>query len=164
MKYKNWEFKTIKMFSLILLIVASSARSMAQEPFPSRPINVIVGATPGGSTDSGVRIVAGQVSNELGVSLVIINKPGGGGLVGSEFVRQSKPDGYTLFGASFGVVTIPILDPKCPYTINDFDPICLHDNQANVVVVKAESPFKTIREVFDFARKNPGKLSYGSAG
>lgn len=160
----NYGFKVVKVLSLVLILIIGPTLSLAQELFPSRPINVVVGWAPGGSTDIGVRIVSGQVSNELGVSLIILNKPGGGGLVGSEFVRQSKPDGYTLFGASIGFVTIPILDPKCPYKIDQFDPICLHDTQANVIAVRIESPFKTIKEVIDFAKKSPGKLSYGSAG
>jgi len=164
MRYKNWGFGVISVFPLAFMFIVWPALAMAQDTFPSRPINVVVGWAPGGSTDLGVRIVAGQVSNELGVSLIILNKPGGGGLVGSEFVRQSKPDGYTLFGASIGIITIPILDPKCPYTIDDFDPVCLHDTQINVVAVRNESPFKTIKEVIDFAKSNPGKLSYGSAG
>lgn len=163
-RYKYWRFKLLMTFTLSFLVMVSPALSIAQDSFPSKPINVVVGWAPGGSTDLGIRIVSGQVSNELGVSLVILNKPGAGGMVGSEFVRQSKPDGYTLFGASIGFVTIPILDPKCPYTINDFDSICLHDTQANVITVRNESPFKTIKEVIDFAKKNPGKLTYGSSG
>jgi len=124
----------------------------------------VVPAPPGGSTDLGVRIVAGQVSEELGVSVIVLNKAGGGGLVGMEFVRQSKPDGYTLCGPYISFVTLPILDPKCPYTIDDFDPVCRHVTQSNVVTVRNESPFKTMKEVVDFAKKNPGKLSYASSG
>ncbi len=164
MKWRNSCLKWVKILVVIILSIVWPTFSLAQDIFPSRPIHVVVGWAPGGSTDLGVRIVAGQVSNELGVSLIILNKPGGGGLVGSEFVRQSKPDGYTLFGASLGIVTIPILDPKAPYKITDFDPICLHDTQANVIAVRNESPFKSIKEVIDFAKKNPGKLSYGSSG
>lgn len=161
---RYWRVKLLRVFFLGLMIMVWSALSMAQGTFPSQPINVVVGFSPGGSTDLGVRIVADQVSKELGVSLVILNKPGAGGMVGSEFVRHSKPDGYTLFGASFPFLTIPILDAKSPYTIDDFDPICLHTTQVNVVVVRNESPFKTIKDVIDFAKKNPGKLSYGSSG
>lgn len=159
-----WRVKLLRVFFLGLMIMVWSALSMAQGTFPSQPINVVIGWAPGGSSDLGARIVADQVSNELGVSLVILNKPGAGGMVGTEFVRQSKPDGYTLGGASIGFLTIPILDPKCPYTIDDFGLICGYDTQANVVVVRSESSFKTIKEVIDFAKKNPGKLSYGSSG
>ncbi len=164
MKHKNLGFKVIKIFPLVFLFIVWSALSMAQDVFPSKSINVVVGWAPGCSTDLGVRIVAGQVSNELGVSLILLNKPGAGGMVGSELVRQSKPDGYTLFGASIGIITIPILDPKCPYIIDDFDPICLHDKQFNLIAVRSESPFKTIKEVIDFAKSKPGKLSYGFPG
>jgi tripartite-type tricarboxylate transporter receptor subunit TctC len=108
--------------------------------------------------------VADQVSKELGVSFIILNKPGAGGTVGLEFLRHSKPDGYTLAASFIGVVTIPILDPKCPFALDDFDPICLYDTQANSAAVRNESPFKTIKELIDFAKSNPGKLSYGSQG
>ncbi len=141
-----------------------SSFSMAQQAFPSQPINVVVAAAPGGSTDLGIRIVASQVSNELGGTVIVLNKPGGGAMVGTEFVRQAKSDGYTLLGPYIAFVTLPILDPKCPYTLNDFDPICRHVTQTNVVVVRNESPFKTIKDVIDFAKKTPGKLSYGSSG
>lgn len=163
-RYKYWRFKLLMIFTLGFLVMVSPALSMAQETFPSRPINVVVGWAPGGSTDLGARIVADQVSKELGVSLIVLNKPGGGGTVGLEFVRQAKPDGYTLAAGFIGLVTIPIVDPKCPFTIDDFDPICLYDTQANLAAVRKESPFKTIKEVIDFAKKNPGKLSYGSSG
>lgn len=162
--HRNCGFKVSKVLSLILAIIISSTLSMAEETFPSRPINVVVGFAPGGSTDLGIRIVANQLSKELGVSIVVLNKPGGGGLVGSEFVRQSKPDGYTLFGASLGFVTTPTVDPKCPYTVEDFDPVCLHDTQSTLISVRSESPFKTIQEVIDFAKKHPGKLNYGHSG
>lgn len=163
-RYKYWGSKLLMIFTIGFLVMVSPALSMAQETFPSRPINVVVGWAPGGSTDLGARIVADQVSKELGVSLIVLNKPGGGGTVGLEFVRQAKPDGYTLGAGFIGLATIPIVDPKCPFTYEDFDLICLYDTQANLAAVRKESPFKTIKEVIDFAKKNPEKLTYGSSG
>jgi len=136
----------------------------AQEIFPSRPITIVLPTNPGGSQDLSSRIVASQLENELGVSVVILNKPGGGQVVGAEYVRQLKPDGYTLLGMSTQLVTVTILDPKCPVKMDDFDPICLTAIQSNVVIASSKSPLKTIKEVIDFAKKNPGKLSYGSSG
>jgi tripartite-type tricarboxylate transporter receptor subunit TctC len=150
-------------FFLGLVIIVWSP-CMAQETFPSRPITIVLGSAPGGSLDLSGRIVAGQLENELGVSVIVLAKPGGGQVVAAEFVRQLKPDGHTLIEISSQFVGTTVLDPKCPVTMDDFDPIGLTATQSNVVVVGSKSPFKTINEVIDFAKKNPGKLSYGTAG
>ena len=151
-------------WSLCLFLLLLPSMSSSQTSYPSRPISMVIGWPPGGSTDISIRLLTAEASKDLGAAFVVLNKPGGGGMVGSETVRQSKPDGYTLLATTIGFMTIPLLDQKAPYTIDDFDAICLYATKGNVITVKADSAFKTIQDVLDYAKKNPGKLTYGSAG
>ncbi len=157
----NAFFRAALACCLLPLLLPAAATGQS---YPSRPVSMVIGWPPGGSTDISIRLLTAEAAKDLGAPFVVLNKPGGGGMVGSESVRQSKPDGYTILATTIGFLTIPILDPKSPYTIDDFDPICLYATKGNVVTVKTESPFKTLQDVIDFAKKNPGKLTYGSAG
>jgi tripartite-type tricarboxylate transporter receptor subunit TctC len=106
-----------------------------------------------------------KLGETLGQPAVVLNKAGSGGLVGAEFVAKSKPDGYNLLTLSLSHILRQAADPQMPVSVlKDFEPICRYVTQPLVVVVKGDSPYKTIEELVDFGRKHPSKLSFGSPG
>jgi len=133
--------------------------------FPTKPINLVVCFAAGGSTDIIVRAITDRMSEKMGVPVVLVNKPGSGGLIGGEFVAKSKPDGYNVLVLSLAHICRQVIDPKMPFdVVKDFEPICLYVGQPIFIIVNGDSKFKTIEDLIDFAKKNPGKLSLGSAG
>lgn len=142
-----------------------SAASMAQT-YPSKPIKLIIPFPAGGATDIVGRVVAQQLGVELGQTVVVDNRAGAAGVIGSESVARAAPDGYTILLSTSSTHTIgPILNPKIPYSpIKDFTPIMYLAASPQVVVVPLSSPAKTMPELIDYIKKNPGKLNFGSAG
>ena len=137
----------------------------AQTPYPTRPIECIIPFAPGGPTDTAIRLIQPQLSANLGVPLVLVNKAGGGGALGMDAVAKAKPDGYTLAATVRSTVTIlPATQPDVTYKLGDFAVVGAYALDSQVVLVKAGSPWKTLEELVDYAKKNPGKLSYGTAG
>lgn len=136
------------------------------QDYPNRPITWVVPFTPGGVTDTGARTVAKVLSEKLGQPVVVENKPGAGGIVGAEYVVNSKKDGYTFLYASNGsVVTYPFLFKKMSYNPQkDLIPVHGMANSPMLVMVRADSPYKTLADLIDFAKKNPEKLNYASVG
>ena len=136
------------------------------ETFPSKPVRMVVGWPAGGPADAIARMVTQGMSDALGQSVVIDNRAGAGGNIGSEATARAKPDGYTIMLATVASHGInPALYPKLNYDpIGDFAPIGLITTSPSTLVVPANSPFKTVRELIDAARAAPGKLNYGSAG
>lgn len=133
------------------------------EQFPNKPIRIISPQGPGSGNDIVSRIVQGPLSKTLGVPVVIENKPGGGSAIGSDYVVKSKPDGYTILsGSAASILIVPIIVKS--YKIEDLVPIGKVAWAAMVLSVRADSPFKTFEDLLDFAKKNPGKLTYASAG
>ncbi len=149
---------------LALGIAAAGVPSHAQEKFPSRPIEMIVGTPPGGGTDAVARRLAELVEPMLGQKIVITNKPGGSGMLGVAAVTQAKPDGYTLAGVWPGPITVSPHTQSAPYTPNDYSPIMLADIQPGVLCVKSDFPAGTARDLIELLRKNPGKFTYGTDG
>ena len=135
-------------------------------PYPSRPINLVVPFTPGGSVDLSGRLVAERLSRALGQPVVVDNRGGGGGTIGSTYVAKAAPDGYTLVVASQSThVVNPAMNPKLPYdAVKDFAPITIIGRLANVLVVNADLPIHTFDELVKYARANPNTLFYASAG
>jgi len=133
--------------------------------FPTKPVNLVVGFAAGGETDIVVRAMNEKLGEKLGQPAIVLNKVGSGGLVGAEFVAKSKPDGYNLLTLSLSHILRQAADPQMPVNVTkDFEPICRYVTQPLVVVVKGDSPYKTVEELIDFGRKNAGKLSFGSPG
>ena len=134
--------------------------------WPNQPIKIIVPFPAGGASDQIGRLAAKMLSDELKVPVVVENRAGANGSLGAVLVTKAAPDGYTLLVASIGVYAINAgLYSKLPYDpLKDFAPISVLVSTPNVMVVPANSPFKTGRELADFIKKNPGKLSYASAG
>lgn len=133
--------------------------------FPEKPIRLIVPFAPGGGTDMIARTLAAGISQELGQTVVVENKAGGGTVIGSDLVAKSPPDGYTLVIASFAHAVNPSLLPRMPFnTEKAFAPVSLIGKGPNVLLVRADSPYKTLADLMNAARANPGKLSYASQG
>ncbi len=137
----------------------------APSDYPNRPIEVVVHSSPGGIVDTSTRIVSDKLSEILGVSLLITNKPAGSGAAGIETIVKAKPDGYTILGgADTALILVPAINPEFPYRYTNLIPIAWCSYTPNVICVRGDSPFKTLQDLLDFARKNPGKLNFGSAG
>ena len=136
------------------------------QDFPSRPITWVVGFPPGGISDQGARMVAKTLSEKLGQTVIVENKPGAGGIVGAEYVAGAKPDGYTVLYASNGVMAANVsLYKKLSYDpLKSFTLIHGFGSSALVLTVPASSPFKTLKDLVEHAKQNPGKLTYASVG
>ncbi|PYM91831.1 MAG: hypothetical protein DME08_21705 [Candidatus Rokuibacteriota bacterium] len=149
----------------LVLMLALGTPAAAQPAYPARPIEVIIPFPPGGPADTAARIIQPKLSAALGVPLVLVNKSGGGGALAADYVSKSKPDGYTVFAATNAPVTIvAATQPDISYRPTDFAAIGTSMTDVSVFVGKAGSPWKTLEEFVEYVRKNPGKLSYGSAG
>lgn len=137
-----------------------------QDPkYPERPIKLVVGFVAGGPNDVMARITANQLATQLGQPIVVENKPGAGGVLGSDSVAKSAPDGYTLLFASAPFVMAPAVHSKIPFdTLKDFVPITKVAESPMVLLVPSDSRFQTVGELIDHARKNPGRVNYGSGG
>lgn len=138
----------------------------ADDKYPSRPITFVVPFPPGGSVDIMARQYSEPLSRVLGVPVVVENRAGAGGSVASQMVARAKSDGYTLVVSSQSShLANPLTQSKVGYDpIKDFENIAILGRQPNVLVVHSSLPIKTFKEFLDYARKNPGKLNYGSGG
>ena len=148
------------------LAVLASAPVVAQEAsYPSKPITIVVGYPPGGSTDLTGRVVATELGNRLGVPVVIENIGGAGGAIGAQKVASAAPDGYTLLvGASNEIAINKLVTKKVKYDIKDFTAIGLVASQPLVLVASPASGVKNAADFIQLVSKNPGKYSYGSSG
>jgi tripartite-type tricarboxylate transporter receptor subunit TctC len=147
------------------LALAFPAAALAQG-FPTRTIKIIVPLSAGGTGDTLARTMAEAMTKELGQPVIIENKPGAGGLVGAESALQAAPDGYTLLAVSPALIINPLIhaDKKTYDALKSFDPVTVMANTHQMIVAHPSTGFKTTRDLIDYAKKNPGKLSYGSAG
>ncbi len=157
------------------LLAAAAALSLAvplaagaQEPYPSRPITLVAPFPPGGVADLTARPVAVALEKVLKNPVGVVNKTGAAGAVGMQFVAASKPDGYTLLLALSSISIIPEADKifaRPPaFTVDQFAPIALISADPTILVVRAESPWKTAKDFIEDARKRPGQISYSSSG
>lgn len=158
MKRKGWEI--IFLSGIIFLIpILSSA-----QPYPTKPINILVGFAPGGTMDISTRVLSSKAEKFLGQPFLISNNGGGGGSVALGIVAKERSDGYYLAGCtSTGLIRIPQFRPV-PYKLEDFVPIMHFGAPQTGVVVKADSPFRTFKDLVEYAKKNPGKVTYSSTG
>ena len=153
------------MIRCILLLVACSS-AFAQEPYPSRPIRMIVAYPPGGAVDVMARSVAQKLQESLGQPVPVDNRPGGSGVIGAQAVAKSAPDGYTLLVIDRGALTInPHLLKTPPYdSIQDFAYTGVSTELHYVLAVNASLPAKNFQEFVQMAKAKPGALNYGSFG
>ena len=153
---------------MAVLALATSARTQTSptQTWPSSPIRMVVPFAPGGGADLMARILADPLSKRLGQPIVIENKPGAGATLGADFVAKATPDGYTLLWTTPGPqITNPYLIPKLPYDpFKDFTAIATVVTAVNVLVVTPSLPVKSVSELIAYAKANPGKLNFSSAG
>lgn len=146
--------------ALFLVLGGVSAQN-----FPSKPIKLVVPFAPGGGTDLIARTLAVEMSKDLGQSVFVENKPGAGTIIGTDMVAKSAPDGYTLVVSSIAHSVNPSLMEKLPYsTEKDFAPVAMIVRSPNILVVRADSPYKSLQDIMAAAKGNPNKLSYASPG
>jgi tripartite-type tricarboxylate transporter receptor subunit TctC len=154
-----------RILAAALALFASGYSASAQSPYPSKPVHIFVPYAAGGAVDILARTLGDEVSKQWGQSVVIENRPGAGGVIASQALVTSPPDGYTLIVVASGHPTNPFLYPKLPYdTFKDFTPISLLASSPNILLVRADSPFKTVADVIAAAKAKPGSLSFGHAG
>jgi len=148
---------------LAAVLAAFSAASFAQ--YPNKPVHAIISFTPGSSTDIVGRVVMAKLSEYWGQPVIADNRAGAGGSIGTAAVARSAPDGYTLLIDSTGHTVTPAIYASLPYdTLKDFIDISPLAMQPNVLVVSAESRFKTLMDIVNEARAKPGAINFGSAG
>jgi len=151
----------------LLAVLAASLLPLCAlaQGYPNKPIRIVVPLAAAGTGDTLARAVGEAMAKELGQPVVIENKPGAGGLVGTQFVAAAAPDGYTLLAVSPSHVINATLYTKADYDpVKSFEPITLMAYTHQVLVANPATPFNTLKELIDYAKKNPGKLNYGSAG
>lgn len=154
---------TIKHFVSTLLASLVIAPLATAQTFPSKPVRIVVPFGPGGVADVTARTVAQKLSESLGQSVIIDNKPGAGGVVASDAVAKSEPDGHTLLLISNGTAVTASLFKSLPFdTLRDFAPISTLGFFDIAIVAAADSKFATLRDLISFAKANPGKLNLGS--
>ncbi|MCM3609277.1 tripartite tricarboxylate transporter substrate binding protein [Cupriavidus pauculus] len=147
------------------LALLTGLAAPAQAAFPDKPIRIVVPFSPGGGTDLIARAMGIAMAQDLGQPVVIDNKPGGGTIIGTDNVAKSAPDGYTLVMATFAHAVNPSLQPKLPFdTERAFTPVMLVGRSPNVLVVRADSPYKSVRDVIAAAKARPGRISFASQG
>ncbi len=161
--------RLISILVLLLLIDALfvGTASLRAQPYPAHPIQLVIPGAPGDAVDIAARSAADEIAKILKVSMVPLNKPGGGSIVGTEFAVKSKKDGYTLlYALSSGLIYNPAMNPdSVPYDpIHDLEPLGMHVNFPTVISVRADSPWKHFSEIVEYAQKNPGKFRCGTLG
>ena len=151
--------------AILLASVVLIARASAEE-FPNRPITWVVPFAPGGITDTTSRIVAEEMSKTLGQPVVIDNRGGGGGTVGTEQVARAKPDGYTMIYGTQGTMAANVtLRKSLPYDpLTSFLPVHLVGESPNLFVAYHDAPYNSVPEFIAYAKQNPGKVTFSSSG
>src|ERR671915_1119847 len=145
-----------------LLFVCSTA---AGQTWPTKPVKLIVTYPPGGSSDLMSRVYGAKLAEIWGQQVIIESKPGAAGSIGMDFAAKQPNDGYTFVVGNLGPVAVNPLLSKVPYSIEkDFVPVLMISTGPNVLVVRTDSPFKSLGDVIAFAKQNPGKLNYGTSG
>jgi tripartite-type tricarboxylate transporter receptor subunit TctC len=147
-----------------LVAFCFAASALGQADYPSRPVKIIVPLAAGGTGDTLARTVGEEMAKLLGQPVVVENRPGAGGLVGTEVVAAAAPDGYTLLAVSPAHVINPALHQKKTYDPLAFEPITLFAHTHQVLLAHPSAPFSTLKELIAYDKANPGKLNYGSAG
>ena len=136
------------------------------QPYPRRPVSLVVPFPPGAATDAFARVIARRMTDVLGQQMVVINRDGAAGVIGTDFVARAAPDGYTLvWGTSSGLAIMPALKQKLPYDpLRDFAPVSLGAKLAYVLVVHPSLPATNVKQLVAFAKSRPGQLNFASAG
>ena len=146
-----------------LLAITCSAPALAA--YPDKPVHMVVGFAPGGTTDVAARIVASELSNKFNQSFVVENRPGAGSNLAASMVAKAAPDGYTLFVIPVTLAINQTLYKNLDFhVVNDFAPVARFIQSPNLLVVNPQLPVHNVKELVEYAKKNPGKLAFASAG
>jgi tripartite-type tricarboxylate transporter receptor subunit TctC len=155
----------VRFAAAALAMSVACGSASAQPQFPTKAVHILVPYAPGGAVDILARTLGDTVSKQWGQPVIIENRPGAGGVVASQALAGSAPDGHTLIVVASGHPTNPFLYAKLPYdTFKDFTPLTLLASSPNILLVRADSPFKTLADVIAQAKAKPGSLSFGHAG
>jgi len=148
-----------------LVLLAALPVSVAAQQFPAKPITLVVPYAPGGNVDISTRILQAGIGDALGQPIIIENRPGAGGLIAGDYVARSAPDGHTLFvGSNASILLGPMTMPKPPYQWDKvFAPVSSLAVATNMLLVTPKLPVKTVAELIDYAKKNPGKLTLATS-
>jgi tripartite-type tricarboxylate transporter receptor subunit TctC len=150
--------------ALALAVAATTAEAVAQA-YPNRPVRMVVPLSPGGFADVPARVIAPRLSEALGQTVFVENKPGAGATIGTDFVAKSKPDGYTVLFTGTPHVISPALYKNLPYDpLKDFAPVMLVASGPYVLVVNPQLPVRSVQELIAAAKAQPGKIDYASSG
>jgi tripartite-type tricarboxylate transporter receptor subunit TctC len=154
-----------KTITALALLAATAAQA---QDYPTKPISMIVAFPPGGVAELVGRPLAASMEKTLGQPVLVINRPGAGGAVGTTVAAKAAPDGYTILMTLSSISIFPVSDPlegkPAPYQLSDFMPIALVTADPTVLVVRADSPYKTVQDFVAAAKANPGKINYSSSG
>ncbi len=158
----------MKRFLGLLLVALAAAAAQAEDAYPNKHITMVVPFPPGGVADLTGRPTAMIMEKYLKQRIIVENRAGAGGAVGMAYVGNAKPDGYTIMMALSSISVIPeaekLFDRKPPYQMNQFAPIALISADPTVLVVRADSPWKSVKDLVEDAKKRPGKISFSSSG
>jgi tripartite-type tricarboxylate transporter receptor subunit TctC len=166
LKSKGFWSRVCLLPSALLLCCASAAYAAEAQQYPVRSIRLVLGFAPGGASDTMARTLGTRLSEGLGQTVVIDNRPGAGGNIAAEIVAKSNPDGYTMLLGNNGILSINVSLYEKPgfHPLKDFAPVVLAASQPNIVAVHPSVPAKSIKELVAFAKAKPGQLNYASSG
>ncbi|MBY0270085.1 MAG: tripartite tricarboxylate transporter substrate binding protein [Burkholderiales bacterium] len=155
-----------KAVALLPLLLAPLVLPAAAQPYPAKPVRIVVPFPPGGPTDIVTRLMAPKMAEAMGQQIVVDNRGGAGGAIGTEQVAKSAPDGYTLImGTIGGLAVAKSLNPKLGYdTLRDLAPITQSVTVTSILVIHPSVPAKNVKELLALAKAAPGKMNYGSSG
>jgi tripartite-type tricarboxylate transporter receptor subunit TctC len=152
----------VAVFGLLAAVFAGSAIA---QPYPNKPVKLIVTYPPGGSSDLMARILGQKLSDLWGQPVVVESKPGAAGSIGMDYAKREPPDGYSFVIGNLGPVTVNPLLSKVPYdSERDFVPVSLISTGPNILVINPATPVKTLGELIEYSRANPAKVNFGSSG
>jgi tripartite-type tricarboxylate transporter receptor subunit TctC len=149
---------------LVALALSLGTFGAQAQTYPSKPVKIVVGFAPGGGSDFAARVIAQQLTDRMKNQVIVENKPGAGSLLGAEYVIKSAPDGYTLLLTPASYTVNPSVYKLSFDPLNDITPIAQISKGPYIVAVHPSVPAKTLKELIDYAKANPGKLSYASSG
>ena len=154
----------LALFPLAVSLLVATSPALAQAPYPARAVRWIVPSSPGGGLDIMTRTVAQKLTERMGQAFIVENRPGASGVIGQELVAKAAPDGHTLVTVASPLTILPYLMKNLPYKVADFEPVTLMATVPNVLVVHPSVAVTSVTELLALARREPGRLAYGSAG